>query len=455
MSETHDLVIVGAGPAGVAAALTAARHRLSVGLVDEYPEPGGQYFRPVPAAFRQPGPHDDDPRRTVLEEIRHQDVDLRMGMAAWGLFPERRVALSDGTFLQGRAVLVATGAYERCLGFPGWTLPGVMSAGGIQLLVKSQRILPGQRVLLSGCGPFLLPVAADLLEAGANVVAVLEAVPWSRTFRFGVHALASADRRRQARHYAATLLRHRTPYIHGASMVEVFGEGEARWARWARLDALGYPRPGTAQEVEVDLVGIGFGFVPAVELLDTADAKLVYDADRGGWAPALTEALETTVPGLFAAGETAGIGGVDLALAEGRIVGLEVARRLGRPVSDEEVKGVHAQRRGLLSFASALNRAFVPPPGLSSLLRDDVTVCRCDESTAAEVVRVIDRGCHNIDSLKCEVRIGMGSCQGRLCAPLCGDLIVRRTGLSREAVGRLHLRPPVRPVPVTALTSMP
>ncbi len=455
MDKSYDLVIVGAGPAGVAAAITAARYGLSVGLIDEYPEPGGQYFRPVPVAFRQSGPHDDDPRRTVLEEIRELDVDLRMGTAAWGLFPERRVALLDGSFLQGRAVLVATGAYERSLGFPGWTLPGVMSAGGIQLLVKSHRVLPGRRVLLSGCGPFLLPVAADLLTAGAEVVAVLEAVPWSRTLGFGVHALASADRRRQARGFLATLLRHRVPYVHGASIVEAMGEGGVRRARWARLDALGYPLPGTEREAEVDLVGVGFGFIPAIELLDTADAELVYDADRGGWVPALTEALETSVPGLFAAGETAGIGGVDLALVEGRIVGLEVARRLGQSVPEEEMAGLHAERRRLLAFASALNRTFAPPPGLTSLLREDVTVCRCDESTAAEVVRVIDRGCRHVDSLKCEVRIGMGSCQGRLCAPLCADLIVRRTGLSREAAGRLHLRPPVRPVPVTTLMSMP
>jgi hypothetical protein len=330
-----------------------------------------------------------------------------------------------------------------------------MSAGGIQLLVKGQRVLPGRRVLLSGCGPFLLPVAADLLDAGAEVVAVLEAIPWSRTFSFGLHALASPDRRRQARGYLAALLRHRVPYLHGASIVEAVGSGRVERARWARLDSLGYPRPGTEREVEVDLVGIGFGFVPSVELLDTADAKLVYDADRGGWAPALTDAMETSVPGIYAAGETAGIGGVDLALAEGRLVGLGIARRLGGPVSDGDLAGLHAQRRRLLAFASALNRTFISPPGLTSLLRDDVTVCRCDESTVAEVSRVIDRGCHNIDSLKCEVRIGMGSCQGRLCAPLCADLIVRKTGLSREEAGRLHVRPPVRPVPVPALTSMP
>lgn len=454
MSETHDLVIVGAGPAGIAAAIEAGRRGLTVALIDEYPEPGGQYFRPVPAAFRQGGPHEDDPRRTVLEEVRGVGVDLRMGTTAWGLFPDRGVGLSDGTFLQGRAALVAAGAYERGIGFPGWTLPGVMSAGGLQLLVKSQRMLAGSRVLLSGCGPFLLPVAADLLEAGAEVVAVLEAVPWSRTLSFGVRALRRSDLRRQLKRHAAALLRHGVSCVHGASVVEAGGKDGVEWVRWARLDALGYPVPGTVKEEGVDLVGIGYGFVPAVELLDAGDAKLVYEVGRGGWVPALTGALETTLPGVFAAGETAGIGGVDLALVEGRLVGLEAARRLGRDVKMDDMKVLRGQRENMTAFASSLNRTFALPQGLTSLLKDEVIACRCESTPAGEVRQAIERGRRRVDDLKCEVRVGMGPCQGRLCEPLCADLMVRKTGAGREAAGRFHSRPPVRPVAVEALAGI-
>ncbi len=267
MTEQVELAVVGAGPAGIEAALAAAQAGVNVTLIDGYPWPGGQYFKQVPAAFRA----DDRTRHqheaaALLERLRLSDVRFLPDTDVWGAFPApdggweldlshrdgARYGPSDPSRVVAPALVLATGAHDRPLAFPGWDLPGVMTAGAAQTLVKSQRVLPGRRVLLSGTGPLQLAVAASLARAGAEVVAILEGLAPTPRALLPLTALwGQWPRLAEGWDYGRVLASARVPYRFGRSVVEARGHDEVEEAVIARIDPEWQPIPGTEQTVAV------------------------------------------------------------------------------------------------------------------------------------------------------------------------------------------------------------
>ncbi len=482
-SGSTDILVIGAGPAGVAAAVTAADLGLRVMLVDELPVPGGQYLAQDPKSQELTGRSDFIPNlhpnlhpsraerqgRDLLRRLQAAAVDWLPGALLWCLSGDLSADIyshgATGRVAAG-AVILASGAREQFIPFPGWTLPGVMSSGAAQLLAKRYGLKPGRRVLVAGSGPLLLPVAARLLAPNASrseateVVGVLEAAHLDLWLRCGMSLLRGAaapgnrDRLGEAVRYLAALARARVPYRFGRAVTAALGDDRLEAVTVSRVDALGSPIPGTAETIPADTLGISFGMVPNLELAQLAGATLAFDAARGGWLPDIDAFLETSVPGLFVAGETAGVAGAEAALLEGRLAALAAAHRLGR-ISEGELQCEQAasagRRASALRFGAVMNTLFAPPAGSHAITTDDTIVCRCEEITAGDVRAAVAAGAMTLDALKTRIRVGQGPCQGRTCGPILARLIAAETGTALPAAGQFRVRPPVKPVPLAAL----
>ncbi|CAO0831714.1 FAD-dependent oxidoreductase OS=Streptomyces microflavus OX=1919 GN=HUT09_35610 PE=4 SV=1 [Streptomyces microflavus] len=385
MSESRDLVVVGAGPAGMAAAATALDGGLRVVLVDSGAAPGGQFWR-HPALFaRETLPtadlhHGLSTYRALCSTLSAHErtgrLTLLLNHHVWTTARDEdgfavhamdrgRAPEEEAVVLRAPALLVATGAYDRQLPFPGWDLPGVLTAGGLQSLLKGGGVVPGRRVVLGGTGPFLLPVAAALAARGAKVVAVCEAAAPSAWLRHPAALLRNPAKWAEGARYAGTLARHRVPVRTRTAIVGAEGEGRVAVVRTAALDTDGRPLPGTERRIEADTVGVGWGFVPQLDLLLPLGCGLG-DAGDGTMAAAVDDGQRTTVPGLYAAGETCGVGGAALAVSEGRVAAVSVLTDLcapGRPGTRRPA----AERRAVArhrAFARAMAQAHpLPPPG--------------------------------------------------------------------------------------------
>lgn len=432
----RDVVIVGGGAAGVAAAVVAARSGCSVTLLDSGPAIGGQYYRGAEPPERGSGLSYEALRRAFDELVTSGRVERRLDTYVYSL--ERRDAglvvrtrgddrhRCDVGKIVARTVVIATGAFDRQLPFPGWTLPGVMSGGGAQALVKGSGVLPGRRIVVAGTGPFLLAVAHTLLSAGGHVVAVVEANEPTVLGRHARAVLPAAGKSADLARFVAALARKRVPYLRRHRVRRAEGHGRLESVTISRVDADWQGIAGTERLVECDALAIGYGFTAQTDLAGQVGARMSIGSD-GGLAVEVDQRQRTSVPGVMAAGETTGIGGVDLARMEGLIAGAAAAEHCGRRAALSESAIARSQRdvRNLRGFADALHATFAVREGWRDDVDDDTLVCRCEEVTAAKVLgAVTDLGARDARSVKLLTRAGMGWCQGRVCAPavdaLCG-----------------------------------
>lgn len=473
MTTHTEIAIVGAGPAGLEAAIAAAEAGAEVVVVDEAPQPGGQYFR-QPASRQQPELETDPDHQQQAEALftRFEQSGARLlpETMVWGAFPA-----PDGPGglltlhgpaaprrLQAPALILAPGAYDRPVAFPGWTLPGVMTAGGVQRLLKSHGVLPGKRFLLAGAGPLQLALAAQLIQVGVEVVAVLEAAQpfgW-RGLKHAGALLGQWSRLTEGRDYLRALREAGVPYRTGWGVVAARGETEVTEVDIARLDSDWRPQPDTRETLAADTLVLGYGFIPATQLSRLLGCEHHFEPKRGGWIPRRDERLQTSLPGLFAVGDGAGIGGAGLARVEGRIAGLAAAQQVGRltePAArqaiDAELSALARERR----FAQMLGDLFTPGPGLHTLPDDATLICRCEEVSLADIRAAVAVGAESINEIKGLTRCGMGNCQGRICESLLAGVVAgERTGNIGyakliESAGQFTVRPPLHPLSLDVL----
>lgn len=446
------LLIVGGGPAGMNAAIAAAEHGVPSTIVDEGFDLGGQIYRKPTRTDCVPAPHPvgETLRRRVASH--HELISVRAGAVAWGVFDGLRIAVSqDGRaeLLAPKAVVLAPGAHELVPPFPGWTLPGVMTPGAGQILVKTMGIAPGERVVVAGTGPFLLAVACQLVHAGVHVVTVLEATPRLPWLALPLHGWRTPGILRDGCKYWAALRRAGVPVRYGRMVVAASGGERLTSVTHSPVDRDWNPDRSRITNEPADALLVGYGFVPRVQLAQMAGCRLDHRPSVGGWVPVRDADLATTVPGVFAAGDGAGVAGALVAAAEGHLVGMAAAAYLGaidavtlarsRQPVDEEL-------RRLAPIRHALDRICALRPGLTSLANDDTVVCRCEEVTCREVRDAARAGCATYRSIKVATRVGMGACQGRFCWPSVARLVSKELGRSSEDVGPASARPPVRPV---------
>ncbi|MGW2708916.1 FAD-dependent oxidoreductase [Streptomyces sp. NPDC001356] len=462
MTERPRLAVVGAGPAGLAAALAAAARGVQVTLVDAADQAGGQFHRQPAAALGARRPQalhhrwrtwtrlrDGLDRHRAAGRITHLTdhhvwcVARDCASGAFAVHALLGPAQEDGVTVRADAVVLATGGYERVLPFPGWTLPGVVTAGGAQAMLKGGLVLPGRTVVVAGTGPLLLPVAAGLAAAGARVAALVESAgPGALLHR--APALASQPGKlAEGAGYAARLLRHGVRTLARHTVVAAHGTDRLEAVTVAALGRDGHPRPGSARRIPCDALAVGHGMLPHTDLAETLGCAL------SGTAVRVDAEQRTDVPGVWAAGEATGVGGAALALAEGHIAGRSAAARLHGTAPDPHGWAAAARARTrLTAFATALDAVYAPPAGWADRIPDETVVCRCEEVTAGEVRGSVESlGAGDLRTVKLLTRAGMGWCQGRMCAPAVAGL----TGCPLTA-GR---RPFARPVPLGVLATLP
>ncbi|MER5203505.1 NAD(P)/FAD-dependent oxidoreductase [Streptomyces sp. NPDC002825] len=465
--ETYDLAVVGAGSAGLSGAVTASELGLTVALLDTSAQTGGQYYRhPAPAlgAVRPEALHHDwsafaDLRRRLAGSGvshlagHHVWSTVREGDGTWTV---HAVTGADGdgerpVRVRARALLLATGAYERQLPFPGWTLPGVVGAGGAQAMLKSGLVLPGRRIVVAGSGPLLLAVASSLAAAGAQVPAVVEAAGYLRYARSPRALLANPGKAAEAVLHGAGLLRHRVRVRLRSAVTEVHGTGRVEGVTVSRLDADWRPVPGTGRRIACDALAVGHGLVPQIELATTLGCATRALPD-GTLGLALDDFQETSERGLWAAGETGGVGGAELARTEGELAARAIAARLlGRPAGEGRVAELRRRRDRMRAFADVMAAAHAPGPGWQGWLTDDTDVCRCEEVSAGRVrAAVTELGARDARTVKLLTRAGMGWCQGRMCGTAVACLAAR-DGATEPPAER---RPFAVPVRLSALAAL-
>jgi NADPH-dependent 2,4-dienoyl-CoA reductase/sulfur reductase-like enzyme len=453
-----DVCVVGAGAAGLSAARAAASAGASVVVLDAFPRPGGQYYMQPPATA---GSVADSPQvadgAALIAEAERAGARILSGREVWGVFPEAGGfilhAAGDGgaVRVEARAVVVATGAHDRVVPFPGWTLPGVMTPGAGQRLAKLSGTPPGRRTLVAGSGAFLLPVAASILKAGGHLAAVLEAN--DRPLAAARIVARNPLIWREFARLAWPLFRARVPWYRGGVVVAALGDDRVRAARIAPLKADGAPELSQTFEIgDIDALLVGYGFRPHIELTAALGCAHGFDEAAGGWyclAAAATGA--TSVPGVYVAGETRGIAGARPALLDGRIAGLAAAESLGFADTSRERARLVDRRRTPAAFAAALNAHFAPPAGLAAAITDDTVMCRCEDVTAGEVRAALADGADDAFGAKLWTRAGMGLCQGRVCGFGLSRLIADERDLDPEEVGFNAPRIPLRPVSLAAM----
>jgi len=461
--DRADLVIIGAGPAGMTAAIEARRAGVgSVVVLDDNHAPGGQIFRRYGPGVQVFNPHEAGEEYTegqeLIDEFLACGATVRSRTTAWGMWDRRVAYAEDGVRsgdIEAQNVILATGARDRAFAFPGWTLPGVITAGAAKTMVAIHRVLPGRRILMAGSGPLALAFSAQLHEYGAHIVEVAEAAPAPGWMTLGRLALKGETRTMMsAARYRLGLMRAGIRLAYSTIIVSAEGRERVERVTLAKVDRDWRVVPGSYRQVEVDTLVLGYGLESSSELSRLIGCRQHFDRRLGGWIPTRDADLRTSVAGVFAAGDGAGVGGSRFALTEGRIAGIMAARELGKltPEEAERRAGGHRRRlRGLSRFRAELNDAYAVGDGLYELAQPDTPICRCEERTLNDLHALIAGGIDDPNIVRARSRIGMGRCQGRNCASSVAATISTRLGRPLEAVPPLSVRAPVRPILLSAI----
>jgi NADPH-dependent 2,4-dienoyl-CoA reductase/sulfur reductase-like enzyme len=442
-----DLAIIGAGPAGMAAAVEAADLGLSVAVIDENPAPGGQVFRSLERAAGDPALRGDYAAGVpLIRAFRAARIDYRPATTLWHLEPEAGVlsVLSGGVTREITAgrVLLATGAQERPVPIPGWTLPGVMTAGAAQTLLKTAGAVPAGRTVLAGQGPLLLLLATQLIRAGAPPALLLETTPKGRLAEAWNTGSLLAGAPLLAKGLGLLAAIRRIPRIRAVSGLRAEGDGRVERILWDGGSAA------------CDTLLLHEGVVPAIHIPLALGLAHDWDPVQRCWRPRIDDYGATSEARVAIVGDGAGIGGWQVAIASGRLAAVDAARRVGRLTAEgfaRRAEPLRASRRAKLALRPFLDALYAPPDWVLAPPDDATLVCRCEEVTAGQVRAAARLGATGPNQLKAYLRAGMGPCQGRLCGATLAALIAEARGTTPEAVGTLRPRAPYKPLTVAEL----
>lgn len=462
MSKVFDFLVIGAGPAGMAAASAAAALGVSTVVVDEQHVPGGQIYRNVDA-------HADDARGVsaadwkrglaLVGEFRASGATYKSGTQVWQIDPLRdgacKVYVTDGEradVLSARRVLIATGAMERPVPIPGWTLPGVMTVGAAQILYKTAGRVPQPGTWIAGSGPLVWLFAAQALEAGGKLDGILDTTPrinYAHALRYSMSAVRNHAYLDRGLALQAQVKRARVPIVKDVGAVEARGEGT--------LASVRFRVGGQWQEVQASTLLLHHGVVPNVHATRSIHAEHRWNPLQRCFAPVVDEWGDTSIDGYAAAGDGAGIVGAEASALQGRLAGLEAARALGaidRARRDERAAPVRAELERHLPIRAFLDQLFTPRANFF-VPADAVLVCRCESVSAGRIREAVALGAMGPNQVKAFTRCGMGPCQGRMCGLPTAEIIARERGLDMEAVGVFNVRPPLKPLSLQELASLP
>ena len=457
-----ELVVIGAGPAGVGAALAATDQGVETTILDEAPTSGGQVYRALPAEFAPFPGASLGPDHIIGAQQRARlfasPTSKAFGRRVWNVSPDLRIdALGpDGPeSWQARALVIATGTTERVVAFEGWTLPGVVGLAAATILLKSQQMLPGERTLVAGCGPLLAAVAVGILKGGGKIEAVIDlsgATDWLRALPA---MIARPDLLLRGFDWVKTIRAAGVPILFRHAIRAVQSTAAGLEIDVGAVDASRRPVPGSKiHRFHADAVSVGHGLVPATEITWLLRATHEFRAERGGWVAVRDKNMLTSLPRVYVAGDGGGIAGAEAAYFQGQIAGLAAAHQLGRiraRAFRDAVAPLRKQAGRAERFGRAMAVLMALRPGQIDGMSEETIVCRCEDVTRGELEAALANGACEVNQLKAWTRCGMGPCQGRMCGETAATIVARTVG-GRENAGIFTARPPIRPIPLAAVT---
>jgi len=444
------IVIVGAGPAGIRAAEVLAGAGLQPVVLDEARQPGGQIYRQPPPgaerdAFTLYGSEAGKARNIHAAFGRlGKSLDYRPDTLVWNCSSNALNILHKGRqgIVPYDRLLIATGAFDRVIPFPGWTLPGVFTLGGAQIALKAQGVSIGKRVALIGAGPLLPLVASQYLEAGADVAAVLDVTPFGAKIRALRGMLAVPEYARRGLSLLLKLKKFGVPTAYDVRAIEVTGNWHVDGLKWR-------DGAGRWHRIACDAVAASFGLKPEMQLADLAGCATYFDEATRQWLPSLQAGGRSSVPDVYLAGDCAAIGGADVAELTGKRAAYSVLRDLGIGFAADELKGIETTLARHTRLRKALDAAYPFPTHLIDAMSDSLTLCRCEGVTVGELrASYVKTSAPDVNRLKAFTRVGMGRCQGRVCGAMAAEILAGQSGASLPDVGRLRGQHPIKPIPM-------
>lgn len=463
--KEFDLVIIGGGPAGISAATEAARLGASVAIIDENSRLGGKVFQHA-GIYPVTGSADKIERRIGdrilkdFEQVREK-VSVYLNTTVWDFIDKKTVSLytaknrgREEKQIIGKKLIIVEGAFERVIPFLGWTLPGVFSIGALNALAK-EGILPGERFLVAGSGPLQLVVADHLINAGATIAGIIDAASSTETASTAFSSLTSigSQRLRAGFDHIQNIRKHKIPIYRAHAIAKASGINEVEKATIIGVDRSWRPIKGTEKVLTVDTVAYGFGLIPSTTLTRLCGCRHTYDAHLGYWRVEHSDRMETSIAGVFVAGDGRTIKGYEAAIEEGRVAATEAAVQLGhigRGEADQALASSLKKLKQFRRFGQIIDAISAIRPGILEILSDDTIICRCEEVTLGMIASAVADGAVDVNDVKRRTRLGMGHCQGRICGQLINELIWKFTGVSKKRAV-FTPRIPAKPVPFEAL----
>jgi len=475
MNARYHVIIVGSGIAGLSAAATLAGHGLDILIIDESGHRGGQLLRTTrlkPSCFPKFEPDLMKSKGFDLVHTINKDPDINwlFNAQVLGIFKDRRLLVhienipshgkqdSEKIFeVQAENLILATGAREKYLPFNGWTLPGVMSLGAAQILMKSYGVLPAHNTLIAGTSPLMMVLASEILGNRGKVTALVDENSMIKKLTFLPLVKHHWPKLLEGAVYTSRMVLNRVPVFQGYRVIQASGKKEFQSAVIAKITPQGDVIQGTEARFFSGALTVGYGFTANIELPAQAGCNLEYQKDKGGWVVQVDETLESSCQSVYAAGEITGIAGAKKSFIQGKLTALSILKKIGKINAGNQKKIFPAEIQRLLflnhqqtAYASFLNRLCQVPASAYTAIPDETMICRCEQITMGTIKKNIQQGFDTIGSLKKATRCGMGRCQGRICGPVIFDIITALTQKNPERIGCSLSRAPVKNVNIKA-----
>ena len=452
-----DLVVLGAGPAGVAAANVASKEGAEVVIIDENSSAGGQIYRAPPNEFQPQNSFKSDEFREGEKQrniLKNSNVKALFKHRVWSVSSDLVVSTVGPNGLSSwhaRSLIIANGALERIIPFPGWTIPGVIGLAASTILLKSQYVLPGQSTVVAGCGPLLIAVANGIIKSGGKVSAIIDLNSKSDWIKAFPRLLSRPDQLFKGMSWFANIMKAGIKIYGGHAVTNTKQVDNVLRISIAPINSAGSILDSKNQKiVEGDCLAIGHGLFPSTEITRLLKAKHIYDPLKGGWVPLIDDDFRSSIPGVYIAGDATGISGAFSAVQKGRIAGMAAVRDLN-VMSSQKYKAKIKSELIILkkneNFGKAAVRLMKFRPELIQTITSETIVCRCEDVFRSEIDEAIESGARDLNQLKAWTRCGMGPCQGRTCSEAIEAILASKVG-SRELAGQWTGRTPLRPVPI-------
>ena len=452
-----DLVVLGAGPAGVAAANVASKEGAEVVIIDENSSAGGQIYRAPPNEFQPQNSFKSDEfregekQRNILE---NSNLTALFKHRVWSVSSDLVVSTVGPNGLSSwhaRSLIIANGALERIIPFPGWTTPGVIGLAASTILLKSQYVLPGQSTVVAGCGPLLIAVANGIIKSGGKVSAIIDLNSKSDWIKAFPRLLSKPDQLFKGMSWYVNIMKAGIKIYGGHAVTNTKQVDNVLRISIAPINSAGSILDSKNQKiVEGDCLAIGHGLFPSTEITRLLKAKHIYDPLKGGWVPLIDDDFRSSIPGVYIAGDATGISGAFSAVQKGRIAGMAAVRDLN-VMSSQKYKAKIKSELIILkkneNFGKAALRLMKFRPELIQTITSETIVCRCEDVFRSEIDEAIESGARDLNQLKAWTRCGMGPCQGRTCSEAIEAILASKVG-SRELAGQWTGRTPLRPIPI-------